>query len=101
MATLHRVDWTYIDGPWVWIPDVYVLPHFFVLQLMISIQAHNRRLTALVLGGTQSRRGTVFPCTYETRDDDDGVESTPPETIPLGDNRQARIVSVRCHKREK
>jgi hypothetical protein len=98
------VDWTYIDGPWVWIPDAYVLPHLFVLYLMSTIQVYGRRLTALVLGTALSHEGTVFSSAYESGEDDDdanayadGVESTP-KTVPFGDDGQARLISVLCHK---
>jgi hypothetical protein len=53
---------------------------------MTGIKFCGRRLTALVLGGA-----------YESRDNGDGVKSTP-TIIPLGDNQQARLVSVQCHK---
>jgi hypothetical protein len=91
------VGWTYTDGPWVWIPDAYVLPLFFVLHLIAGIKVYGRRLTALVLGAANSRRETIFRDTYESRDNGGGVESTP-KVIPLGDNQQARLVSVQCHK---
>ena len=113
MVTPPRVDWTYIDGPWVWIQDVYVSPLSFVLPLLSHTQVYGRRLTAFVLGAAHSHRGTDFPTddeigdddSYDLRDDDDDgdggrVESNP-ETLPFGDNGQARLVSVRCHKHKK
>jgi hypothetical protein len=67
---------------------------------MSTIQVYGRRLTALVLGTAHSHEGTVFSSAYESGEDDadaDGVESIP-KTVPFGDNGQARLISVRCHK---
>jgi hypothetical protein len=80
------------------------LPPFSILYLMGTIQVYGRRLTALVLGTAHSHEGTVFGSAYERGEDEDeddadadGVESIP-KTVPFGDNGQARLISVRCHK---
>jgi hypothetical protein len=113
MVTPPRVDWTYIDGPWVWIQDAYVLPPSFVLPLLSRTQVYGRRLTALVLSAAHSHRRTGFPNDHEIGDDDrydlpgdddDGDDdriASNPETLPFGDNGQARLTSVRCHKHKK
>lgn len=108
MVTPPRVDWTYIDGPWVWIQDAYVLPPSFVLPLLSRTQVYGRRLTALVLSAAHSHRRIGFPNDHEIGDDDrydlpgdDDRVASNPETLPFGDNGQARLTSVRCHKHKK
>ena len=84
---------------------------FLVLFLRIPFQVYGRKLTALVLDGSHSQEAASRGAyeSYDPRyddddydDDDDDVEddrtASRPGTIPFGDNRQARIFSVNCHK---
>lgn len=87
---------------------------FFVSTLMIRVQIYGRRLTALILdsGTTQSRRESIslgiqaraYNSRDDSEDDDDGdggeegSDGVKRDGIPFGDNGQARLVSVECHK---
>jgi hypothetical protein len=72
-------------------------------------QVYGRELTALVLGDALTSSESAL--TLRVRDDDDDddredddsdVSGRRKEIIPFGDNAQARLVSVKCHKhREK
>jgi len=62
--------------------------------------AHGRRLTALILDNAHSHLEAVSPGEDDPRyDDEDGVTSSP-GTVPFGDSGQAKLFSVKCHKRK-
>ena len=76
--------------------------------LRIPLQVYGRKLTALVLDGSHSHetasRGAYesYDPRYDDDDDDDDDDDnrikSRPGTIPFGDNGQARLFSVNCHK---
>jgi hypothetical protein len=85
-----------------------------VYGLINSAQVYGRRLTALVLDAAHQQRDAISLDTREGHgprddgddeddndedDDYDGVNSNP-GTIPFGDSGQARLFSVKCHKRK-
>lgn len=76
--------------------------------LKVSFQVYGRRLTALILDSAHSHLDTTsrgIYDRYEPRDgndddddgDDDDVKSSS-GMLPFGDNGQARLVSVKCHR---
>jgi hypothetical protein len=67
--------------------------------LMILIQVYGRRLTALILDNAHSHLEAGSLGAYDDDPDEDGVKSSP-ETLPFGDSGQAKLVSVKCHKRK-
>ncbi len=64
---------------------------------MISSQVKGRRLTALVFDNAHSHQEVVSIGAYDDDDNDVG-SSKKPKSIPFGDNGQARLFSVKCHK---
>jgi hypothetical protein len=67
---------------------------------MILIQVYGRRLTALILDNAHSHLEAGSLGAYDDGyDDEDGVKSSP-GTVPFGDSGQAKLFSVKCHKRK-
>ncbi|SRR6266404_3451097 len=120
MVIRPHVVWTYTGGPRVSIPDVCVIVPSLSSSPISRVQVYGRRLTALILGShtAQHRResgsfGAIEARAYISQDDredydadddvDEGGDSAKlnGDAIPFGDNRQARLVSVKCHKPKK
>lgn len=70
-------------------------------SLRILSQVRGRRLTALILDDAHSHQEDVsFGVHDGDYDDDDNDSKSGHGTVPFGDNGQAKLFSVKCHKQK-